>query len=317
MQKIIAILFKYLRGEAHFQFLLLFRDLLHEFPAVQSLVAGLFTTFITLLEQERRLIDAQKISNYTEKIAEADHRNDRLVVGMKDAVGAAMHHFNDVVVEAAHSINNRLKAFGRIPAKSYEEEAAAIRILVDDLRGELADKAALIGITEWVAELDVSVIEFDRLLRLRTEEQAAKPPQRLREVRREIDIVYHQMTAHINAAAVLDPAGAYDEFIARLNAQITYFNDHNHHPAPKDIRKADVEPIAPQPYEEGKPAIVIPKVWFVYKEGEAARELVFAKDFTVTYRNNDRPGVAELFIHGKGAFKGKKEVTFNIVPNID
>jgi hypothetical protein len=317
MQKIIAILFKYLRGEAHFQFLTLFRDLLHEFPAVQSLVAGLFATFITLLEQERMLIDAQKISNYTQKIADADHRNDRLLVGMKEVVNSAMRHFNVAVEDAAHRINNRLKAFGRISAKSYEEEAAAIRILVDDLMGELAQDAALVGINEWVAELNLSVTEFDHLLRLRTEEQAAKPSQRLRDVRREIDIVYHQMTAHINAAAVLDPAGAYDGFIARLNAQIIYFNDHNHHPAPKDIRKADVEPIAPQPYEEGKPATVLPKVWYVEKPDTPPVALVFAKDFTVTYRNNDRPGVADLFIHGKGAYKGKKDVTFNIVPNID
>jgi hypothetical protein len=43
------------------------------------------------------------------------------------------------------------------------------------------------------------------------------------------------------------------------------------------------------------------------------RMLVFATDFTVTYSNNIQRGNTELIVHGKGEFKGKKIVTFNIV----
>jgi hypothetical protein len=44
------------------------------------------------------------------------------------------------------------------------------------------------------------------------------------------------MVMHINSAATLDITGMYIEFINRLNTQIAYFNDHNHHPAPKNIQ---------------------------------------------------------------------------------
>lgn len=35
-------------------------------------------------------------------------------------------------------------------------------------------------------------------------------------------------------------------------------------------------------------------------------------DFSVTYRNNVNVGTATLILHGKGAYKGQKIVTFNI-----
>jgi hypothetical protein len=41
-------------------------------------------------------------------------------------------------------------------------------------------------------------------------------------------------------------------------------------------------------------------------------ELSFAKDFTLTYKNNIEKGVAEMGIVGKGNYAGKKTVTFNI-----
>jgi hypothetical protein len=124
-------------------------------------------------------------------------------------------------------------------------------------------------------------------------------------------------SGRIEAYTVLNGDATCASFIGELNQEITCFNEHTHQHAKKDIRNADVDAIAPQPYEAGKPAIVIPNVWYVEKPDTPPVALVFAKDFTVTYRNNDRPGTAELFIHGKGAYRGKKEVTFNIVPNID
>jgi hypothetical protein len=60
---------------------------------------------------------------------------------------------------------------------------------------------------------------------------------------------------------------------------------------------------------EGKPVIVLPEVTF---EG---KELVFTGDYELSYRDNDRPGTAAVVIRGKGAFKGTKTVSFNIIDN--
>jgi hypothetical protein len=306
MKKIISVLFKYLRGEAHYQFLRLFHQLLMEFPSVNGLVSVFYPEFADLLHQEEQIIDAQKSSDYTQRIAEADHRDDRLLTGIRETVSAALYHFDPAVVAAAQSLWLRLKTFGGIQAKSYEEEAAAIHILTNDLQSaEYAPKAALVGLTPWVNELAEAAADFGELLKQRNIEQSARPKQRLRNIRRQIEIVYHDMITRINAAATLDTTDTYTVFIDRLNTQIAYFNDHNHHPAPKNIRTANVEAIPVQQFT-GKAITPIPAVHL------EDVELFFAKDFTLAYKNNIRRGVAEMSIVGKGNYAGKKNVTFHI-----
>jgi hypothetical protein len=306
MKRIITIVFSYLRGEAHYQYLNLFNLLLIEFPAVMNIVSMFYNEFIDLLAQEKKIVDAQKSSDYTQQIADADHRDDRLITGIRETVNAALHHFDPAVVAAAQSLWSRLKTFGEIQAKSYEEEAAAINILTDDLQSaEYASKAGLLGLTPWINELVEAVADFAELLNLRNIEQASKPKQRLRETRKQIETVYRNMINHINSAATLDTTDTYTEFIDRLNTQITYFNDHNHHPAPKNIKTANVDLIPVQQFT-GKAITPIPVVHL------NETELFFAKDFNLTYKNNSQRGVAEMNIIGKGNYAGKKNVTFNI-----
>jgi hypothetical protein len=308
MNKVIinTILFSYLRGEAHYQYLNLYNLLLIEFPEVKNLVVVFYSDFVDLLGQERQIVDAQKSSDYTQQIVDADHRDDRLITGIRETTNAALHHFDPAIVAAAQSIWLRLKTFGEIQAKSYEEEAAAINILTGDLLSpEYAPKVALAGLTPWVNELAEAVADFEALLNLRNIEQAAKPKQRLRDIRKQIETVYRNMINHINAAATLDTTGAYTGFINRLNTTITYFNDHNHHPTPKNIRTANVDAIPVQQFT-GK---VITPIPVVHLDGV---ELFFAKDFKLTYKNNIQCGVATINIVGKGNYAGKKNVTFNI-----
>jgi hypothetical protein len=42
-------------------------------------------------------------------------------------------------------------------------------------------------------------------------------------------------------------------------------------------------------------------------------KLVFTSDYELSYRDNRKPGTALVTIHGKGRFKGKKQISFNIV----
>jgi hypothetical protein len=52
---------------------------------------------------------------------------------------------------------------------------------------------------------------------------------------------------------------------------------------------------------------VLPEVFY---EGE---KLVFSKDYDLTYGKNNAPGTASVSIHGKGAYKGVKNISFNII----
>jgi hypothetical protein len=73
-----------------------------------------------------------------------------------------------------------------------------------------------------------------------------------------------------------------------------------------NIADAVTEPLPSQIYT-GKAITPIP---VIYYDGE---ELVFAVDFSVTYKNNVEVGEATVTMHGKGRFKGRHTRKFNIV----
>jgi hypothetical protein len=60
---------------------------------------------------------------------------------------------------------------------------------------------------------------------------------------------------------------------------------------------------------------VIPLVSIVKKEKDGTEkvvELVFSKDYTVSYKNNVDRGTATLYIKGIGKYVGELTTTFNI-----
>jgi hypothetical protein len=314
MKKIVTALLHYFRNEAHYEFMVVFSDLIHSFPPAMMVVLKLMQAFLDLFMLEDRLVNLMHKSDYTKKIAEEDHRVDRAITGMRSLIAAALHHFDPAVVDAAQSLYNRFAAFGNMAQKTYEEETADVHLLIRDLQSaDYADKVTVVGLAPWLTELRAAETAFETLLAQRNTETAEKPQERLKDVRREIDKVYHQMTDRINAAATMDNADTYTQFINELNAKITYFNDHRHHHALKDISVSDhcvIEPIDTQKYTE-KAIIPIPKAHWREKDKPTV-ELVFAKDFSVTYKNNVEVGTADVILHGKGAYKGQKTATFNI-----
>jgi hypothetical protein len=178
------------------------------------------------------------------------------------------------------------------------------------LRGKYAEDVALLGLTVWINELEAAHVDFDQLFEQRNVEWADRPEAKLKDIRKHVDDDYRQMIERIAAAATLDDNDTYTEFVRQHNQEITYFNEHIPHHARKDITNVAVGDIPTQTHT-GEPVIVIPDVFYT-GEGQQTVKLVFAKDFTVTYRNNTEVGTAELILHGKGGYKGSKTVTFNI-----
>jgi hypothetical protein len=306
--KIAKINFHYLRNEAHYQFMLLVRKLFTNYQQVSVIVADLLVRLYELIGLEGQLVDAIKGSIYTEKIAEADRRIDRDIAGINAAVESALRHFDPAVVEAAKILELRLKSFhGEIEKKAYEEESAAVKILIADLQNSYEPQVTLLGLVDWLQELDAAQTDFEQLFIRRNKELASRPQEKLREVRKEEDAVYHSIVERIDAYGSLNGYDVTGEFIEELNREVTYFNEHSHRHAPKNIKNTTVAQI-PNQLWTGEPVTPLPEV----ADGEGNR-LVFARDYELTYRKNDRPGTASVLIHGKGAWKGVRTISFNIV----
>ena len=139
-----------------------------------------------------------------------------------------------------------MKVFSNIEAKSYEEESAAVRLLIAELRNNYQPQIDALNLREWIDELERVENEFDTVFKERNTEYAGKPDDSLQDVRKEIDGVYAQMTEIINANALLTQSPVYDNFIRELNEEIEYTLEHSHRHAKKDIGAGDhtvVEPV--------------------------------------------------------------------------
>jgi hypothetical protein len=199
---------------------------------------------------------------------------------------------------------------GEIERKAYEEEAAAVKILVADLQGDYAPQVDALSLSVWLIEIASAQTAFEQVFLQRSAEHVDRPQERLKDVRREIEAVYRQIVERLDAYTVMNGEGLTGDFIAKLNDEITYFNEHNrHHRVPKDINLATVASIPDQPWD-GQPATPLPDA--VDEEG---KPLVFGRDYDLRYRDNEQPGNATVTLHGHSAWKGKKTVSFNIMVN--
>jgi hypothetical protein len=308
MKKIQTVKLGKMRGELHLKFLTTFRHMLEENPEIKEyILPALWYTYNSFLELETKLVDAARASSLTKQLEEADAHVDRDIVGINAVISAALHHFNPDVVRAAGELQLRLKAFGRIDSKSYEEESMAVTLLLGDLTSNFSLQVELLGLQDWVDDLTAANAEFDSLFEQRNTELADRPSEKLVDVRKKIDGFYHGIIDRLEAVVVLEPSSEKNEFVRKLNEEIRYFNDHVHHPTRISLKHATVDPIDPQPWTGGQPVTPIPAVRM------EDRRLGFARDFTVDYRDNEERGTATIIIRGRGKYIGQREATFNIV----
>jgi hypothetical protein len=153
----------------------------------------------------------------------------------------------------------------------------------------------------------------------RYDELALRPALHMREIRVEVDKAFRVILDLLESLVRVQGPDTDKAFITELNVVSTRYKEilareaGRRHPV-KDISTGDdivVETIAVQTYT-GAPVIPIP---VIYRRGDEKRptvELVFTRDFTVTYKNNVEVGMAEVTIHGKGNYKGKITALFNI-----
>jgi hypothetical protein len=233
--KISRIYLEELRNEAHYQFLVALITIIVGFPAIAGKLGELFGLLQRLFAKEDEVVDFIRKSDYSAKIADADQRLDKAVVGFSRTVRGALYHFRPEVAEAAKSLKNLLSVYGNLIRKNYDEEVAAVTNLLQDLDGIYAEKVALIGnLSEWITEIRESCNSVMLLLELRNTEKAAKPQERMVTVRREIDSVYREIVAKVEALAIVEGETAYAPFIKELNELVDRFNKIRSHKTRKD-----------------------------------------------------------------------------------
>jgi hypothetical protein len=308
-----------LRNDGHVEINRLFIAQVDQFGATELGILALFTPYKESVATEELVLDMIFKSKLTVKIKELDEERDHLYRGITDSVKADLNHYDAAKRAAALQLEGIFKHYGDLTRRPMNEQTAAVYDVLRELA--LPENLALVTLLEllaWLTALEKVNRELETLMSERFIEISKRPEQRMRDIRKEVD---KQLRAILDKVEAMERTGSpfYNPaFVKEVNALMNYYKDliaqesGRRHPV-KDISTGDhlvVEPIETQPYS-GKAITPIPRAHF-REEGKPTVELVFAQDFSVTYKNNVEVGMAKLTIHGAGDYKGKVTVTFNI-----
>jgi hypothetical protein len=323
MKKIIVTVirfsYEHLRNEAHVEFHTMVNSLVVRFNPETLGINPLYLRYRPLYEEEVTALDQILKSGITPEIEAFGRDRDSLYRGFVDNVKSNLHHFDPGKRKAAAKLVVILDHYGNIARKTLIDETAAIEDLYRELtKQETHVHVAALGLGDWLDQLVQASRNLEALMMSRYNEAAKRPNIHMRSIRREVDRVFRGILDLLEALMRIKGEDTDREFISELNAVSERYKDilaqgaGRRHPV-KDLSKGDhcvVEPVDTQQYA-GKAVTPIPKA--CWREADKPTvELVFAKDFSVTYRNNVKVGTADVIIHGKGNYKGQKTVTFNI-----
>ena len=280
---------------------------------VVSALGELPVQFDAFLVEEKALEDWVRKSALTEQIKEADRRMDRALTALRTQTRAQEYSPVSGTAEIARRVYIMMMDYGQVARKPYEDQAGDIESILRQFApgGPYYIDASTLGLGAQITELQDSLTLFDQLLRQRDEESILKPAKTYLEIRREIEPVYRQMETIINAGAITGASPTdFIAFIHHLNPEIDRLNAEFHR-ARRDIARAEPEPISPQLYT-GRPVTPNPKVLFATPHSGTV-QLELGRDYNLTFKHNVEVGNAECTLHGKGAYRGRKTVTFVIV----
>jgi hypothetical protein len=188
-------------------------------------IAKLWPHWLQLIEKEKEAVEFIRKSAHTVALEEADQKRDSVLVGFRSLIRANGLHFDSVKKAAVQRLLVVFDQYEGIENRAYNEETASIRSLLSDLTGSLANDLNLLGINDYTAELHACNEAFAALLAVRYTETAGKTPLRMKDVRAEIDAVYTQACAYINARMLLENSDVLGNFINELNSRIDGFKN--------------------------------------------------------------------------------------------
>jgi hypothetical protein len=212
----------------HLQYNFEARDLIGKFDPSTLKIVPQYDVFCEKVDREDLCYKIIRKSDLSEAKENADQDRDTVIVGINEAAKTALRHYNPTVSEAAKRLKIVLDAYNTpkpLTDLPYDAETAAVINLLQELEGKHAADVQTVGLRGWVAELHTRNDAFDRLAKAYNEQQAAKPPFKMKDVRNETDEAYKNIVLVINALIVMEGEAAYAPFVTELNELIKHYND--------------------------------------------------------------------------------------------
>ncbi len=161
----------------------------------------------------------QNKSDITQQIAATDKNRNTIYVGFKHTLEAwAKNHYDKNIQQKATEVLQKLKSFGkRIDLMPYQEKTATLNGIITALTTEFSAAIELLGLKQWIVQLQALNISFDSLYLKRVAEKAPHKKGKNTQLRKALLAAYKDLKTVYNtrmAIAKLDRTETLDRFIA-------------------------------------------------------------------------------------------------------
>ncbi|MDR1680296.1 MAG: DUF6261 family protein [Prevotellaceae bacterium] len=272
------------------------------------------------IERETEVINYVFVNSYTRNKKQLNRERKRVFRCLFGIVRIYCKHFEPTVRDAAEHLSVPIEAFEHLLQLAYDSTTTAIDAVLENLRSaDYLPALQMLHLTDWVDELKRLNEAFKTDADHTIDEGMARPKTPLKTLRRTTDLAMRALAGRLTSLITINETTDYSALVRHWNVTVHHYNivlfEHygRLHVRPS-IATAYVAPIAPEPYT-GSPIFVIPelRLTVVHYGVETTVELLFGRDFTLTYEDNIEPGLATIFISGIGNYSGQTIVTFNIV----
>ncbi len=205
---------------------------------VQKLSHELLNPTVSIYNEKFTLLDAalkQGGKNaLTQQLATLDGKRDKVYTGAAAHVRNMLNHFDEQKAAIAYEVSLIFDKYGNPTRLAYLQEGAVLVNLIADLRvydnvptepeedepvvqstNEVHNRLSLIGLSEWIDQLEAINNEFTAVYATRNEEQGGLVTGATGEARKEADNAYYAVARRINS--LVDLYGEADFLIAVNN----------------------------------------------------------------------------------------------------
>ena len=313
MKKIASLCFRMLPLSAHLQF---FYQTDARLAAagddLKKAIAPLLPPFHAMLTKEHASYQWIRKSKLTQQITNANEALDSAIVRINAGINFCSRSLTPAVAASGVKVHDMLKNYGNITLKSYDAKMGAVHEALEHMDTDYAQDIFNLGLSVQQEQLQTALDTFVNLLNRRSNERVNKPSYTATMARKELESAWQSIVYVINSNAGAGTSADFATFIDHLNPEIKRINAEFHRVL-KDLGEGDHTVITPIPIQQYNKEFITPLPEVYYAENEKPDvKLYLGKDFSITYKNNKDAGMAELTIHGKGDYKGKKSTTFHI-----